>query len=306
MWVHNKDLNNGNMKSMTPNLSKPTSMSFVSIAEGALYNTLYRSVENTLRYGQESSHLTSTEGHTIYTSSGLNEWLDSGHVLRFGNKLDLEELESFLDNILRNKFTETPKVVLAAGLEFRRMFDEMIKDRTSGFLTLDTTFIRKNGTDYRHLDYGSYFASYKGFAIDITIVADQSLDDVYINRRKAHDKPGTPLSSWRADILDFSSPETSGTVGSDNIAMISQDYMDYNITVNGKYRGTAGATALPITDGGVGNLGVVSGFSRLIERSASLMIKDVTRCGTIYRYQDDTDSPFTETVTGQAWFDFTN
>ena len=39
---------------------------------------------------------------------------------------------------------------------------------------------------------------------------------------------------------------------------------------------------MPITDGGLGQGGGISGYSILREKSAGLMVADVTRCGSIY------------------------
>jgi hypothetical protein len=64
--------------------------------------------------------------------------------------------------------------------------------------------------------------------------------------------------------------------------MVAEDLCDYNITYNGKYYAHDGKSGLPITDGGLGNAGGVSGYSILREKNAGLMVADPTRCGSIY------------------------
>lgn len=88
------------------------------------------------------------------------------------------------------------------------------------------------------------------------------------------------IDSWRADILDFGSTKQQGTGGTDpNICMVKENYCDYHISHKGKWDPKSG---LPITDGGYGLVGGVSGYSIVTEKSAGLMIADVSRCGAIY------------------------
>ena len=65
--------------------------------------------------------------------------------------------------------------------------------------------------------------------------------------------------------------------------MIQESYCNYNIRYNGKWYGEHdGITGMPITDGGLGQAGGVSGYSILREKSVGLMVADVTRCGAIF------------------------
>jgi hypothetical protein len=102
-------------------------------------------------------------------------------------------------------------------------------------------------------------------------------------------KTNTTIDSYRADILDFGSSKQQGTgATTDNICMVAQEWCDYNITYNGKWTGGFdGTSGLPITDGGYGIAGGVSGYSLLLEKSAGLMVADVTRCGSIYLSVDE-------------------
>lgn len=278
-------------------------VNFMSLLDAEAFNELYRGVENTLMFGQESSVTYSPEGHQIYTASGLREQLKSGWNLQHTGNMQISELEDFFDMILKDKISEgEQKVVLSAGREFRKMFDRMVKAETSSFITLDTMFIRK-GDGYRHMDYGSYFASYKGFSVDIMVLENPAYDSAYYSPAMHPVKTNTPIDSWRADILDFGmSKQKSGEV-SDNISMVAEDFCDYHITYNGKWYAWDGKSGLPITDGGLGVAGGVSGYSIIREKSAGLMVADATRCGSIYLNIDDSQSSYT-IPSAQAWWEW--
>lgn len=88
------------------------------------------------------------------------------------------------------------------------------------------------------------------------------------------------IDSWRCDILDFGSTKEQGKGGVDqNISMVKEKYSDYYISHRGKWDPKSG---LPITDGGYGFDGNVTGYKIEVEKSAGLLIADISRCGTIY------------------------
>lgn len=263
--------------------AKPLSR-FMAVLDAEAFNTLYQNVENTLMFGQQSSSLTSPEGHQILTASGLREQLESGWVYQHNGNLSLEEMEDWFDSIMKDKISEgEQRIVLSAGREFRKMFDRMIKADAKSFVTIDTMFLRK-GDGFRDLDYGSYFAHYKGFSVDISVTENPAYDNREFCREMHPVRTNVPVDSWRADILDFGYSKAQGTgAETDNICMVAESYCDYNITYNGKWYGYHdGKSGMPITDGGLGHAGGISGYSILKEKSAGLMVADVTRCGSIY------------------------
>ena len=280
-------------------------MRFMSILDSEMFDQLYRDVENTLMFGQESNVLYSPEGHQIFTASGLREQLLSGHTLEHNGNLSLSRLEDWFDSILKDRISEgEQKIVLSAGREFRKMFDRMIKADASSFMTLDTTFIRK-GDGFRHMDYGSYFASYRGFTVDIMVMENPAYDNGYYSPAMHPVKTNVPIDSWRADILDFGSSKQQGSgTTTDNISMICEEHCDYHIKYNGKWYAYDGASGLPITDGGHGIAGDISGYSCIREKSAGLMVADVTRCGSIFMCIDDSTGGVTSTPSAQPWWDF--
>lgn len=263
-------------------------MRFMSLLDAEAFNELYRNTENTLMFGQESHHMYSPEGHQIHTASGLREQLKSGWNLEHSGNLSMSELEDWLDSILKDKISEgDQKIVFSAGRAFRQMFDRAVKADSSTFLTLDTHFIR-SGEDFRHLDYGSYFATYRGFSVDITVMENPAYDNPMYSPKRHPVRTNMTVDSYRADILDFGYSKQQGTgLTTDNISMIAQDHCDYHISYNGKWRAFDGKSGLPITDGGLGQAGNVSGYSIIREKSAGLMVADPTRMGSVTLAIDD-------------------
>jgi hypothetical protein len=262
---------------------------FMALLDAEAYNELYQNVEWTLIFGKTSNNMMTPEGHQILTASGLRQQLESGYTLEHNGQMSLEELEDWFDSIMKDKISEgEQKIVLSAGREFRKMFDRMIKVDAKSFTTVDTLFIRK-GDNFRHMDFGSYFASYKGFTVDISVMENPAYDNQYYCPQMHPVRTEVCIDSWRADILDFGSSKQQGTGGeTDNICMIQESYCDYNISYNGKWYGAHdGKSGMPITDGGLGQAGGVSGYSILREKSAGLMVADVTRCGSIFLSADD-------------------
>jgi len=256
---------------------------FMAVLDAEAFNELYQNCEWTLMFGKQSSNMTSPEGHQILTASGLREQLESGWTLEHNGNLSLEEMEDWFDSVIKDRISEgEQKIVLSAGREFRKMFDRMVKADAKSFVTIDTLFIRK-GDDFRHLDYGSYFAHYKGFTVDISVMENPAYDNQYFCPQMHPVRTNVPVDSWRADILDFGYSKQQGTGSeTDNISMVAETYCDYNISYNGKYYAHDGKSGMPITDGGLGQAGGVSGYTILREKNCGLMVADVTRCGSIY------------------------
>ena len=262
---------------------------FMAVLDAEAFNELYQNCEWTLMFGKKSNNLVSPEGHQILTSSGLREQLESGYTLRHNGSLSLEEMEDWFDSIMKDKISEgEQQIVLSAGREFRKMFDRMIKADAKSFTTVDSVFIR-NGKNFRDLDYGSYFATYRGFTVDISVMENPAYDNQYFCPQMHPVRTNVCIDSWRADILDFGSSKQQGAGGeTDNICMVQESYCDYNISYNGKWYGKHdGKSGLPITDGGLGQAGGVSGYTIHREKSCGLMIADITRCGAIYLSTED-------------------
>lgn len=256
-------------------------INFMMMAESKMWRRMYQDVENALMLGKASNHMESPEGHTITTGSGFREQVEgSGNVLEHNGTLTLSQLDDWFTAILKDKKDRNDsRIVLSCGFQFAKMFDRMVKEDAASFLTLDTMYIRK-GKDFRHLDYGSYFASYTGFYVEVSVMINPAYDNPDFCPGRHPLYPNFTIDSWRADILDFgSTAEQMNGTKSSNISMVEEDYMNYNISHRGKWDPKTG---LPITDGGQGTIGQLSGYSMHCEKSAGLMIADVSRCGAIY------------------------
>lgn len=256
---------------------------FMAVLEAEAYNTLYNDCEFHMMFGKKTSTMYSPEGHQILTSSGLREQMLSGWNYEHNGLLDLEDFEDWVTSVLKDKVPESDqKLVLAAGNQFRRMFDKAIKLEAKTYTTIDSMYIRK-GSDFRHMDFGSYFTSYKGFTVDITVMENPAYDNQQFCREMHPVRTNVPIESWSADILDFGSTGAQDNLGTtDNICMIEESFLNYDIKYKGKCYAHDGMTGAPITDGGYGLAGGISGFSCHIEKSAGLMVADPTRCGRIY------------------------
>lgn len=253
---------------------------FMSMAEAEMHDRVYRDVENAMMLGRKSSWMESPEGYTITTGSGVREQLEAGNVLQHNGNLSLSQLNDWFTAILKDKRQRgEAKIILSCGIKFAEMFDAMVKADSSTFLTLDTHFIR-SGKDYRHMDYGSYFASYQGFIVEVQVMINPAYDNPYFQPKMHPVHTNYTVDSWRADILDFGSTKQQGTGTSDaNICMVTEEYCNYHISHKGKWDPKTG---LPITDGGYGLAGDISGYTIVEEKSAGVMIADVSRCGAIY------------------------
>lgn len=253
---------------------------WMSAFDMELMNRLHQDVENTLMFGRQSSNNYSAEGYQILTASGLREQIETGHVLPHNGTLDIATLENWFDSIMKHRIAEQNRnIVLACGYEFRKLFDRMIKEEARTFTTIDTLFIRK-GEDFRNLHFGSYFSSYKGFTVDISVTENAAYDNRDFSRRTLPGRPDTPIDSMRADILDFASTSEQGTgLTTDNICMIYESYLNYNIRHSGKWDAKS---LMPITDGGIGNTGAIADLSFHVEKNAALMVADPSRCGSIF------------------------
>lgn len=256
---------------------------FMTIAEAMAMERLHSDVENNLVFGIESSSNYSPEGFLIRTGAGLRPQIEAGHVLEHNGTLSLAEMEEWFDSICQTKLKlGDSKLVLQAGVEFRKMFDAMLKLDSRSFTTIDSLFIRK-GESFRHLDYGSHFAKYTGFNFDICVMQNDAFDDASICPQMHPTLTNRPVDSWRGEILDFGMSESAMSKSeTDNIMFVAQTYCDYNISsLSGKWKAYDGKTFLPITDGGNGLLGGISGYSRLMEKSHGLLVVDATRCGVM-------------------------
>lgn len=129
-----------------------------------------------------------------------------------------------------------------------------------------------------------------------------SYDNTFYSPGRHPVKTNVTIDSFRGDILDFGYAKQKSTgTSTDNISMIAEDYCDYHIRYNGKYYAHDGKSGMPITDGGLGQAGGISGYSVLAEKSCGLMVADVTRCGYVELAYSDQNTTVSA-PTPQSWW----
>lgn len=256
-------------------------MNFMPLAEAELWNNVYSDIEYLLNYGRFGVER-SNQGYFKRCPAGLRQRLADGHQLTHSGNLTLARLDEWLNNIYRGRTDATPsqrKLVLVTGERGARMFDAMIASDASAFFS-DIGNIAITGGDPRHLAYGLQFTQYRGKnGLDVTVMLNPMYDNPYFCPQMHPLYPNTPLDSWRMDILDFGSTKEQDTgVLADNISFLKEGYGDVYFSHSGKWDK---ATGMPINNGGPGMAGGISGYSCHIEKSFGLMIRDISRCGTI-------------------------
>ena len=254
---------------------------FMPLVEATLWNQIYEDIEWGLNYGRRSI-TTGSQGYLKRTGAGLRQQLEDGNTLKHSGNLTLSQLDEWLSSIYRGRKDASPssrKIVLSTGERGARMFDSMVATEASAFYA-DIGNLAIQGSDVRHLSYGIQFTHYKGKnGLDVTVMLDPNKDNPTYNGKMHPNYPDTTQDSWRMDILDFgTTSEQSVANASDNIVMVSERYADHYFTTVGKWNK---ATGMPINDGSVGNAGGIGGYSCHIEKSFGLLIKDITRCGSI-------------------------
>lgn len=255
---------------------------FMPLAEAEMMNQVYEDIEWALVFGRKSTRNVGPSGYVKRTGPGLRQQLEYGHTLYHNNNLTLAKLDQWLNSIYRGRKDATPdkrRIILMTGEMGATMFHNMVASQASSFLTVDTHYIQKE-TDVRHLAYGAQFTHYKGInGLDVTVMLNPAYDNPDYCPQTHPIYTDTVLDSWRMDILDFGVASQSGTeVMGDNIAMVCEQYADYFFTTAGKWDPKTG---MPINDGGAGLSGGISGYATFMEKSFGLLVRDISRCGSI-------------------------
>lgn len=246
---------------------------FMVMGEADMNERYYMGIEAALTYGKKSNSL-SKEGYQIKTGPGLRQMLKDGNVEYFNSSLTEQRLKDFLLNIFFARNNESQrKITLMTGTYGAIMFHEMLANSASGFLTVDTHFIRNSPDKVaNHLSYGAQFTHYYGpEGIEVDLIKNPLYDDLRYQRRTHPQYPNIPIDSWRMTVLDFSPNGNSKS----NIMMLKEkDTFNY-----GYVPGRVGPSGKPIQGGqAISKEGACNWF---IQGSAGLWIKDVSRTGEL-------------------------
>ena len=258
-----------------------TYYNFMPMAEAEVWNNVYEDVEWALNYSRKSFGK-SPQGYVTKTIPGLRQQIEFGHNMTHNGNLTLSRLDEWISAIYRGRKDATAaarKLVLMTGEMGSLMFSQMVASEASSFLTVDNYFI--SGKDPRHLSFGAQFTHYRGTnGLDITVMLNPHYDNPDYCPQTHPLFPDTTIDSWRMDILDFGSTAEQGSVGtmSNNIEMVCEKHADVYYSSTGKWDPKSG---MPITNGAEGLGGGVGGYSMQVEKSFGLLIRDVSRLGSI-------------------------
>lgn len=249
--------------------------------DSTMHNLVHNDIELAMTYGRGSyKKMRSYEGFAISTSASIREYLDSAPMLQHYGVLNLQQIATWIRSIIQHKVeTGKARIYLDAGTQFAIAFDMAIKRELSQFQMLDTHFIK--GKDNAELEFGATFTKYKILDMEIMVRVNDNLDNPLYCSQMLPFMPTMCTDSMRADILDFGAAGSDGEVakGSDNMLFIYESHLNYHITSGGKWDPT---TFMPIVDGSKGLIGSNnSGIGAHVEKSGGLIIKDVTRIGSI-------------------------
>lgn len=117
----------------------------------------------------------------------------------------------------------------------------------------------------------SQFTRYNGInGIQVDLMLNPMYDDRTYCKRTHPMYPNRPIDSFRMDILDFGTAD-----GTDNIQLLSVKDTYYNFVVSGSHTPSG-----PISNGGQAS-SAIQGYSLHMSASAGLVIRDVSRTGSI-------------------------
>ena len=263
-----------------------TYYNFMPMAEAEVWNNIYEDIEWGLNFSRKAIGK-SPQGYAKLAIAGLRQQQEYGNNMTHNGNLTLTALDEWINAIYRGRKDATApsrKLVLMTGEMGALMFDQMVASEASSFLTIDSHFI--SGKDPRHLAFGAQFTQYRGKnGLDITVMLNPHYDNPDYCPETHPLFPDTTIDSWRMDILDFGSTAEQGKIGtmSNNIEMVCEKWFDTYFVSTGKWDRKSG---MPINNGGEGLAGGTSGYSMQVEKSFGLLIRDISRLGSIQYKMD--------------------
>lgn len=136
--------------------------SFLPMAEAAMQNEFYSSLEAQLTYGKKQTK-PGPDGYWTKTGSGIRDILKEGHTHRYSSPLTTNLLKDYLMSIFFSREDEQNRAVVAmTGTLGSVQFHDALAADASSFFTMDTHFISEYnaGRKGRHLSYGAQFSHY--------------------------------------------------------------------------------------------------------------------------------------------------
>lgn len=248
---------------------------FITMAEARLLERVDMDAEVAMMFGSKSVTIDDTTGRVKKTAPGLRELQKDGHVFTHNGSLTAKTLEDYLYSIFIHRMDmKDRKIKILTGEGGIRLFDQILSEEASAFLTLDTNFIKPTSSPYSSnaLQFGSQFTKFIAKnGVEVELIYSPLHDNRMYCKRRHPDNPIYTVDSFRMDILDFGMNE-----GTDNICAISEWGVDMYAYVSNLVDPKTG-----VINSGAKVSSLDKGITMAREISRSLWVKDTSRIGAI-------------------------
>lgn len=253
---------------------------FMTYMEAKLMNELEMDCEVMMYFGKASTRSDATGKYIKRTGPGFRELVKDGHEWIHNGSITLEQLENYFISIFLTRVDEGEReITVSTGTLGHRIFDQLISEEVSGFLTLDRYYVNQmaDGSGRNDLEYGYQFKRFIAKnGVVVNLQSNPLLDDRYYCPRRYPNNNIYSVDSARMDIMDFGGNSNSMAPGQSNMAMIKEAGVDSYYVVGGAVDPRSGV----VTDGSFIRNGQKSVFFRR-EKSGSLCVWDTSRIGSI-------------------------
>lgn len=253
---------------------------FMTFMEAKLMNEIEMDCEVMMYFGKASTRKDYTGRYIKRTGPGFRELVKDGHEWIHNGSITLEQLENYFMSIFLTRVDEgNREITVSTGTLGHRIFDQLISEEVSGFLTLDRYYVQpmEGGTGKNDLQYGYQFKRFVAKnGVVVNLQSNPLLDDRFYCPRRYPNNNIYSVDSARMDIMDFGASSASMAPGSSNMAMIKEAGVDSYYVVGGVVDPRKGV----VTDGSFQQNGQKSVFFRR-EKSGSLNVWDTSRIGSI-------------------------
>lgn len=202
---------------------------FISYAEADLLERIEMGRELMMVFGKFSETMDNVGRSVMRTGPGFRELVRDGHTYYHNGAITADQMEDFFMQIFLYRKNEAERdIVVDTGTLGARIFDQLLQDEASAFLTVDTNYIRQmEGGANWELEYGAQFKSFRAKnGIRVRLVMNPMKDDPNLCRRMHPDNPIYTVDSARMDIYDFGSSMDSVAPNKSNISMIMENDID--------------------------------------------------------------------------------
>lgn len=250
---------------------------FVPMAEMKMFDEFEMSKEVALTYGKRMTKM-GINGYPIKTGPGLREQMKDGNIDRYSGQLTEARLRDFLlDIFFARNDRGNRKVRVMTGTMGSLSFHTMLANAASGFLKVDTNFIKptSGGPTSNNLQYGAQYTRYIGpEGIEVELFLNPQYDNFQWCPKADPIETNRPIDSWRMTFFDFAAPSSTSFGSNINLLEVANSYSHGYIT------GTVGPNG-PIQ--GAATTKLIGCYERWVQGSAGIQIVDVSRTGELIR-----------------------